>query len=68
MKFLVFIIFSIQIVCASSNINKCGNKHKCSEMKSCKEAYFYLKNCGITKLDRDKDGIPCENLCKGLKN
>lgn len=48
----------------------CGHKHKCSEIKSCKEAYFYLEVCGVTKLDRDKDGIPCESLCKWvtLKN
>ena len=43
---------------------KCGVKHKCSQMKSCKEAYFYLEVCGVTKLDRDKDGIPCERICK----
>jgi len=42
----------------------CGNKHKCSEMKSCEEAYFYLEVCGVKRLDRDKDGIPCEKLCK----
>jgi len=43
---------------------KCGNKHKCSEMKSCKEAYFYLEVCGVTKLDKDKDGAPCEKICR----
>ena len=42
----------------------CGHKHKYSQMKSCKEAYFYLEVCGVTKLDRDKDGIPCEKLCR----
>ena len=40
----------------------CGNKHKCSQMSSCKEAYFYLEVGGVTKLDRDKDGIPCEKI------
>lgn len=42
---------------------KCGKKYKCSQMTSCKEAYFYYEVCGVSKLDRDKDGIPCENLC-----
>jgi hypothetical protein len=42
---------------------QCGTKHKCSQMKSCKEAYFYLEKCGIKRLDRDKDGIPCERMC-----
>jgi cytoskeletal protein RodZ len=42
----------------------CGSKSKCGEMSSCAEAKFYLNNCGLGKLDRDKDGIPCESLCK----
>lgn len=33
-------------------------------MSSCKEAIFYLKECGLYKLDKDKDGIPCESICK----
>lgn len=45
------------------NNNDCGSKDKCTEMTSCEEAKFYLKNCGVEKLDRDKDGIPCESLC-----
>lgn len=40
----------------------------CKEMSSCEEAKFYLNQCGIGKLDRDSDGIPCENVCgKGKK-
>ncbi len=42
---------------------KCGQKKYCKQMTSCKEAYFYLKKCGIKRLDRDKDGIPCEKIC-----
>ena len=33
-------------------------------MKSCAEAKFYLNQCGVTRLDRDKDGIPCETICR----
>lgn len=36
---------------------------KCSEMSSCEEAEFALEHCGRAKLDRDDDGIPCENVC-----
>ncbi|MGD9807332.1 MAG: thermonuclease family protein [Deferribacterales bacterium] len=43
---------------------KCGAKTKCSQMSSCEEAYFYLQKCGLNGLDRDKDGIPCENICR----
>ena len=42
---------------------QCGKKKYCSQMSSCSEARFYLQ-CGVTRLDRDKDGIPCESLCK----
>lgn len=42
----------------------CGTKTKCSEMIICKEAIFYLKECGLTMLDGDKDGVPCESLCR----
>ena len=33
-------------------------------MTSCEEAKFYLKTCGLKRLDKDRDGIPCEKLCK----
>ena len=41
----------------------CGNKHYCKEMTSCEEAMFYLTQCGLSHLDKDSDGIPCEKLC-----
>jgi hypothetical protein len=40
-----------------------GRNARCKSMKSCAEAMHYLKECGAKKLDRDHDGIPCENLC-----
>lgn len=43
---------------------KCGTKNYCKEMTSCEEAMFYLKECGLTRLDGDGDGIPCEALCQ----
>ncbi|MCP4353874.1 MAG: cold shock domain-containing protein [Desulfobacterales bacterium] len=39
----------------------CDGKVYCSEMTSCEEAEFYLKNCPETKIDGDGDGIPCES-------
>jgi hypothetical protein len=39
----------------------CEGKTHCSQMASCEEATFYLKNCPGTKMDGDKDGIPCES-------
>ena len=39
----------------------CQGKHYCSEMVSCKEARFYLKNCPNVKIDGNNDGEPCES-------
>ena len=43
----------------------CQGKQHCSQMTSCKEARFYLKNCPNVKIDGDWDGVPCEReLCE----
>jgi len=42
----------------------CGSKRYCKDMSTCEEAKFYLNECGLSKLDRDGDGVPCEVLCK----
>jgi len=39
----------------------CKGKVYCSQMKSCKEARFYLMNCPDVKIDGDGDGKPCES-------
>ena len=43
---------------------ECGKKRYCSQMTSCEEAIFYYKVCGLKRLDRDRDGIPCEKICR----
>lgn len=42
----------------------CGSKTYCREMTSCDEAYFHLRQCGLTRLDGDGDGVPCEDICR----
>lgn len=37
---------------------------RCGDMRSCAEAEFALNECGMTKLDRDHDGVPCESICR----
>lgn len=39
---------------------KCDGRTHCSQMTSCAEATFFLRNCPGTKLDGDNNGIPCE--------
>lgn len=41
----------------------CDGKRFCRQMTSCAEAKFYLNQCGVSRLDRDGDGRPCESLC-----
>jgi endonuclease YncB( thermonuclease family) len=41
----------------------CGNKRTCKDMISCEEARFYLTQCGLSYLDKNGDGVPCEKLC-----
>jgi endonuclease YncB( thermonuclease family) len=48
-----------------SSAPQCGSRRTCGEMKSCEEARFHLAQCGLSGLDRDKDGVPCEALCGG---
>ena len=44
---------------------RCDGRQYCSQMHSCEESKFFLKNCPNTKMDGGKDGqqpdgIPCE--------
>lgn len=40
---------------------RCSGKRYCSQMRSCAEATFYLRNCPGALSDGDGDGIPCED-------
>lgn len=39
---------------------QCDGRVYCSQMRSCEEATFFLKNCPGTKMDGNNDGVPCE--------
>ena len=41
----------------------CWTKTYCSEMITCEEAKYFLNQCGLSRLDSDSDGIPCEAIC-----
>lgn len=42
---------------------QCGTKRTCNQMRSCSEAQYFLNQCGIRRLDKDNDGVPCESIC-----
>ena len=41
----------------------CGTKRFCKQMQSCAEACFHLQECGLSRLDGNSDGMPCNKLC-----
>ncbi|MEI2781198.1 MAG: excalibur calcium-binding domain-containing protein [Candidatus Competibacter sp.] len=49
---------------ATSGGFTCAGERYCREMASCDEAKFYLSRCGVGSLDGNKDGVPCEKLCR----
>ncbi len=46
---------------SNSSQFRCDGRTRCPEMKSCAEAQFFLEKCPGTKMDGDRDGIPCED-------
>lgn len=50
---------------APTSAYRCDGRTHCSQMTSCAEASYFLKNCPGTKMDGNHDGIPCEKQwCK----
>lgn len=47
---------------ASSGLSfQCDGRRYCSQMTSCDEAKYFLRNCPNTEMDGDHDGVPCES-------
>lgn len=45
---------------SSRNSSRCDGRIYCSQMTSCQEATYFLRNCPGTKMDGNHDGVPCE--------
>lgn len=52
------------VAAATSGGFTCAGKRYCRQMTSCEEARFYLARCGLTTIDGNRDGVPCETLCR----
>ena len=39
---------------------RCDGRTRCSQMHSCEEATWFLKNCPGVQMDGNSDGVPCE--------
>lgn len=44
----------------SSSPYSCDGRTTCSQMTSCAEAKYFLRNCPNTQMDGNNDGEPCE--------
>ena len=52
-------------VAALGSKYRCDGRTYCSQMTSCEEATWFLKNCAGAKMDGNNDGVPCEKQwCK----
>ena len=49
-----------QAVPTTSRRFNCDGRQHCSQMTSCAEAKYFIRNCPNTKMDGDHDGVPCE--------
>jgi endonuclease YncB( thermonuclease family) len=39
---------------------RCDGRTRCTQMRSCAEAQYFLANCPGVQLDGDRNGVPCE--------
>lgn len=46
---------------ASNPVFNCDGRTRCSQMTSCAEATFFIRQCPGTQMDGDGDGTPCES-------
>ena len=45
---------------AAPATSRCDGRTHCSHMRSCEEAKYFIQHCPDTKMDGDRDGVPCE--------
>lgn len=50
-----------QLLKSSSGRFECDGRTHCSQMTSCAEAKFFIRNCPDIKMDGNNDGVPCES-------
>lgn len=44
----------------AQSVYRCDGRTHCSQMRSCEEANYFLRNCPGTQMDGNHDGVPCE--------
>lgn len=51
---------SAKEVSPNASAFRCDGRTHCSQMTSCEEATWFLKNCTGVQMDGNGDGVPCE--------
>lgn len=51
---------SVEQTTPAPAVFQCDGRTHCSQMTSCAEATFFLKNCPDVRMDGNHDGIPCQ--------
>jgi hypothetical protein len=51
---------AVKVAAVSGSAYRCDQRTYCSQMTSCEEATWFLKNCPGVKMDGNRDGVPCE--------
>ena len=64
---LRLVIIAALLATPASAQFRCDKRKTCGRMLNCAEAVYQLRQCGATKRDGDKDGIPCESICGKTK-
>lgn len=54
------IVFAREALKSNTEFRCTPKKSSCSAMTSCAEAFFHQERCGVSNMDGDRDGIPCE--------
>lgn len=57
------LLFVILLLC----LPEVSAAKRCKEYRSCAEVISDFPSGNFGKKDRDKDGIPCENVCRSTK-
>ena len=52
--------YELPVRAQSTTTFSCDGRKYCSQMTSCAEATYFLRNCPGVKMDGNNDGVPCE--------
>jgi endonuclease YncB( thermonuclease family) len=58
---------SARVAAPATPAFRCDGRTRCSQMRSCAEAHYFLAHCPGVRMDGDRNGIPCEDQWCGRR-